>query len=222
MQLGQKGKGSGKVRPNRPIKKKPKPAGAWAPGPVETTAPQFSGMPQFPPEAPNFLPNTPGFEAAQSNVNNQRLAGATQYSTGNQLVSAGSDLGLARLGTDRGYAARDVDEAMAERGLYDSGIRAQEQQRQVAIPYGRQEQDIGLDAMGQYSDLATGYGGSELDVNQQLFQAYLQRALDAQQAMPLGLPIGGYQLPNTPEFNPIYPAKGKPKGGKVRPKKRKK
>lgn len=217
------GQGGGRTRPGG--FGEPRPGGGGRPGPQvggqggQRGMPEIGGYPQFgqnPP--PNFLPNTPGWEAARAGASGDLLNAQTQYNIGNQMVPAILGLQNARLDTDRAYAARDVDENLAGRGLITSGIRAQDQQRKVAIPYGRQYQDLGLGAAGQYADLASQYGGANLGYNQNLFGALGQRANDAYAAQPLGMAVGQYQAPDMARFTPTY----KPSGGPKKAKRKKK
>lgn len=238
---GGPGQGGGRVRPNRPgglqggvhpgmqggalAPQRPRPGqgggGQGGGGQAQRGMPEIGGFPRFgqnPP--PDFLPNTPGWEAARAQASGNLLNAETEYNTGNQLV--GSTLGLqnARLDTDRALAARSVDENMAGRGLVTSGLRAQAQQEQVATPFGRQYQDLALGAAGQYADLASQFGGANLGYNQGLFNSLYQRANDAYEAQPLGMAVGQYQAPDMPGFTPTY----SPSGGRrqTRPKKRRK
>lgn len=212
-QLGQKGKGKGKkkkARRNADQRNAP----AYQTSMPKTNPPEFMPFPKIPDQGPpNFLPNTPGFERDQGQINDANMAAATQYSVGNQMVGPGLGLAASRLNTDMGYARQALDESLAERGVFQSGIRPYMHTQNIAIPFGRQFQDLGLNAGAQYADLASQYGGSLLGSQQALYEAYLNRANQAYEAMPLGAPQTGYNMPSLPPFTPIYGKKKPPEGG---------
>lgn len=207
MQFGQKGKGGG-------VKKgggnKLKGFGGGMPG--------VMGFPQEGNTPQNFLPNTPGYESSMRGLNDQMAGADTAYSVANQMIPATTGLQTSRLDTDQAYARNQVDEDLAERGLITSGIRGQMQQKHVSIPYGRQYQDVGLDAAGQYADNASQYGQANLGYDQGQIQALLQRAQDAYGAQPLGASYGTYKAEQMPGFWNTYgntnkKKKNKKKGG---------
>lgn len=215
LQIGQKGKGAGKVK----RKRQQRPQQPYGPPSMPTNAPSVGAMPKAPPEVPNFLPNTPGFERAQTDINDARLAADTAYSTQSQMIPAQFNLGMARLDTDKGYATEALNEDLAERGIFDSSHRPYLYGRDVATPFGRGAQDLAFDAANAYSGLASQYGNDLLGGARSLYDAYLQRAADAYQAQPLSLPTGGYNLPPLPSFSPIYePSR---RAGKTRRKRKK-
>jgi len=179
------------------------------------------GFPQFgqnPP--PNFLPNTPGWEAARASASGNLLGAQTEYNNQNQMIPAQLGLQTARLDTDRGLATQRVDENLANRGLITSGLRAKAQEQQVGIPFGRQYQDLGLGAAGGYANAASQWGGANLGYNQDIFNSLLDRANTAYQAQPLGMSVGQYSAPDMPAFQPYYPPQqggGRRGGGKKHP-----
>lgn len=216
-EIGQSGRGTGRRNRTRARRYQ----SPYAPTPPqmpqglpETNPPNLGGMPAPPPAVPNFLPNTPGFEHAQTGINDANMAAATRYSTGSQMVPAQFNLGMARLDTDQGYAENALSEDLAGRGIFDSSWRPYLYGQQISTPFGRARQDLALGAAGQYADLGSQYGDSLLQGNQALFDAYQQRASDAFQAQPLGLPIGGYDVPPLPSFSPVYePSRRARRGG---------
>lgn len=220
-QIGQKGKGKGRLKPKKPkYPKGPPPTGPKPPpGLPKTNPPEFMPFPNMPDAPPNFLPNTPGFEHAQTDINDQLMAAMTAYSTGGRMIPAVGGLSLARLGTDEGFARDRLMEDLAGRGITGSSDANYLMNRDVQVPFGRGRQDIGLNMAGQYADLGSQYGGSLLSGQRSLYDALNQRANDAYSAGPLGSSLGHYQVPGLPDFTPIYnpPARGgktRPKGGK--------
>ena len=206
------GGGGGKKKPKKPKRpNKPKNAPAYNPPDITTNMPNFMSFPEAPPAAPNFLPNTPGFEAAQGMFNDQMLAAGTAYNTQRNNLGAQYGLQSSRLDTDLGIA-RDRELAnQAGRGVYTSGFSPVLMQQNVSTPFGRQYQDLASATEQGYANLASQYGDTQRQLQENLYDAYLQRANDAYQAEPLGFPIGGYDLPNLPEFSPIYNPTGPPK-----------
>lgn len=218
-QIGQKGKGTGRPKPRNT------PNYGTAGLPIQ--AGQF---PKFPPQIPNFLPDTSAFEAGQGRANDALSAAGSQYGISTGLIGPQYDLAKARLDTDQRVATDRLKENLAERGVYTpfgangmatnpggGGIGETMYARQVATPFGRQYQDLAANASGQYADAANQYGAAQLGYNQQMGDLYNQRAEDAFNLMPLSVPTGGYQLPHRPGpmLTTNYSVKG---GGKTRPK----
>jgi hypothetical protein len=159
---------------------------------------------------------TPGFERSQRGANDALTAAEGQYAVSSGLVAPQLNLQQQRLKTDMGVAANRLDENLAERGVFSGGIRPQMYDREIATPFGRQFQDLALGAAGQYADIANQYGGAQLGYNQQIMDALQQRAADVYQAQPLGMPIGGYQLPHLPTPTFQYPATAPKPAGRRR------
>lgn len=171
-------------------------------------------FPAAPPQVPNFLPMTPGYEAAYRGANDQLAGAEGAYAASGALIPAQIAQQRARLDTDQNVATDRLKEQLAERGIYtpygagstaaapqmaDSpaggGVGEALYNRQVATPFGRSRQDLGGAAADAYQGRALEYGGAQLGFNQAMFDALLGRAGDAFEAMPLSLPIGGYELP---------------------------
>lgn len=175
------------------------------------------GMPQPAPTPPNFLPMTPGFMNAQGLANDQLAAAEGQYGIAQTMIPAQLNLQRSRINTDMGVAKSQLDEDLAERGVYGNGtgIRTDLTNRHIATPFGRQYQDVGFGAAAQLADAASQYGGAQLAYNQSIMDALQQRAADVYSAQPLGMPIGGYTVPDLPKPNTGGGGKRRPnKGGR--------
>ena len=161
------------------------------------------GMPRPAPTVPNFLPYTPGFMNAQGQANDALTAAEGQYGIAQTMIPAQLNLQRSRINTDMGVAKSQLDENLAERGVYGNGtgIRTDLMNRHVATPFGRQYQDVGFNAAAQYADAANQYGAAQLGYNQSIMDALQQRAADVYSAQPLGMPVGGYTVPNLPAPN---------------------
>jgi hypothetical protein len=234
-QIGQKGKGGGQQRP-RPGGGGNGPGGQQLGfgGPATPGAAQSGGagsvgqFPTLPPAPPNFLPNTPGFEQAQGQANDQLAAAEGQYAQGKTMIGAQLGLQGARLNTDQDVATSRQREDLAGRGIFTpygagstmakpqmatspggGGVGESLYNRNVATPFGRQRQDLGAAGAGAYGDLSQQYGQAQLRNSQDMYQAYLQRANDAYGAMPLSAQMGEYDVPDM--ANPIF--SGAPGGG---------
>lgn len=160
-----------------------------------------SGMPAPAPTPPNFLPLTPGFMNAQGLANDQLAAAEGQYGIAQTMIPAQLNLQRSRINTDMGMAQSRLDEDLAERGVYGNGtgIRTDLTNRHIATPFGREYQDVGLYAAAQLADAANQYGAAQLGYNQSMMDALQQRAADVYAAQPLGMPIGGYEVPDLPK-----------------------
>lgn len=186
-QIGQKGKGAGSTKPTS---QQPNLGGV-------------GGYPALPGQIPNFLPNTPQFEAAQRGANDQLTAAEGQYAAGQQMIPAEANLQRARLNTDQAYATEAEKEMLAQRGIFATGsgpagtggVSSYLMGRDVSTPFGRQFQDLGANVAGQYGNLASQYGGAQLGFNQDIMNALLQRASDAYGQMPMSIPFD-YQTPH--------------------------
>lgn len=161
------------------------------------------GMPQPAPPVPNFLPLTPGFMNAQGQANDMLAAAEGQYGIAQTMIPAQLNLQRSRINTDMGVAQSQLDENLAERGVYGNGtgIRTDLTNRHIATPFGRQYQDVGFNAAAQLADAANQYGAAQLGYNQNIMDALQQRAADVYSAQPLGMPIGGYTVPDLPKPN---------------------
>lgn len=211
-QLGGASQGAGRFSP-KPGGGKPggKPVG---PGPVGAAVAKPGAFPAAPPQVPNYLPMTPGYEAAYRGANDQLAGAEGAYAAAGALIPAQIAQNRARLDTDQSVATDRLKEQLAERGIYtpygaDSTVRDPRMAtspagggvgealygRQVATPFGRSRQDLGSAAADAYEGRALEYGGAQLGFNQAMLDALLGRANDAFSAMPLSLPIGGYELP---------------------------
>ena len=157
--------------------------------PASPGGPGGAGGPGAPSNAPqNFLPMTPQAEAGQRSLEDNLAAQLAQIGVARDQIPAYLALMSGRAGTDQTYATQGFNSAMADRGIYDSGVTPYLKQRDIGIPYGRQAQDLGLSAAGQYSDLAAQQGQAYLGYDQGLTNLLLQRALQVSQQMPLSLP----------------------------------
>jgi hypothetical protein len=161
----------------------------------------YAGFPQAPANPPRpFMPMTPQYEAMRRGASDQLSAAQSGVRTSLMQVQPQLQQGLARLGTDRAYASRSLDEDLAERGMFTSGIRSDLQTRDVAIPFGRQEQDMGAAAAAQYADLYSQLMGAGLGYNQTLMEGLLDRASQLYENPTLSTPQYGYNLPAQPGF----------------------
>lgn len=190
-QIGQKGKG--KNRRKRRVKPQKFPPYETAGLPIE-----LGQYPKSPPQIPNFLPNTAGFEHAQTQANDFLSQAGAQYRIATGLIEPQLALQQGRLKTDQGVAQSRLDENLAERGVFQSGIRPELTQRNIVTPFGRQHQDLAAAASQAYADASSQYGQAQLQYNQMLMDAYNQRANEAYDMAPLSVPTGGYDLPNMP------------------------
>jgi hypothetical protein len=240
-QIGQMGKGTGHQagqpypgRPGgRPVVKKGGGGGGFKPGgfPQQTGGAKkgpgggggagFAGQPGLfpkqPPTPPNFLPMTPGYEAAYRGANDQLAAAEGSYAASGAMIPAQLQQAQARLRTDQDVATDRLKEQLAARGIYTpysaehtiddprystspagGGVGQALYNRSVATPYGREFQDLGAAGAQAYQDRSQQYGGAQLGFNQAMLEALLGRAGDAFEAQPLSLPIGGYELPQMP------------------------
>jgi hypothetical protein len=178
------------------------------------------GFPNTPPAPPNFLPMTPQYEAGRRQADDAMLQQLQSIQNQQNLVDPTTQLQQNRLTTDQGYAGQKLDEQLAERGLYQSGVNPYLYQRDISIPYGRAYQDLALGAGQQYGDLSQQEGGVYGNYNAALTELLLNRAAQAAQQLPLSLPqfyppqgVAPYGTVPTPRHKPTQP-KGRPKGGK--------
>jgi hypothetical protein len=197
----------------------------------QSTSGGIGGYPKQPPAIPNFLPMTPGFEAAQRGANDALSGAEGAYAVGRTMIPAQLGLQKQRLTTDMGVATDRLREDLAGRGVYTAknaqgtyggtspaggGIGQSLYTQKVATPYGRQFQDLASQGAAQYGDLANSMGGAMLGYNQNIMQGLLDRAAQAYQDQPLSLGLGGYDLPHLPA--PQFPgAAGIGGGGRTRP-----
>jgi hypothetical protein len=79
---------------------------------------------------------------------------------------------MSRLETDQGYDTRFLYNDLADRGVYDSTFTPYLRQRDIEIPYGRERQDINIEAARQLSDIAAQQGEAQLTYNQGLTDIY--------------------------------------------------
>ncbi len=142
---------------------------------------------------PNFLPMTAAYEATRRDLADQLAAAESQYGIGSEQIAPWLNLQTTRAGTDLGYDQARLNEQLANRGVYESGITPYLFTRDIGIPYGRQMQDLALSAANQYSDLGAGLGSSYLGYDQGMLNALLQRAADVASQMPLSVPQGGFR-----------------------------
>lgn len=260
-QIGQMGQGAGQMKPRNPYpgrdSGRPVVGGAGGkPGgfPQKTGGAKKGGgpgggggggaavarpgaFPAAPPQVPNFLPMTPGYEAAYRGANDQLAAAEGAYAASGSMIPAQVGLEQARLRTDQDVATDRLKEELAGRGVYTpfaaestardpryatnpggGGVGGALYDRRVATPFGRETQDLGSRAAQAYQDRSLGYGQAQLGFNQDMYEALLGRSRDAFEAMPLTLPIGGYELPAMagPTFSAPAKGGGKKGGGRNR------
>lgn len=225
-QLGQKGKG----------KRRPKRQGGLKPGATTFQNPGGVGkFPNVPPQAPSFLPNTPGYEQRWRGANDQLSQAEGQYAVGQEMIPAQYNLQHQRLVNDQNVATNRLNEDLAGRGVYTAknaaggyggtspsggGIGEALYSRNVATPFGRQFQDL-ADARAQAENaLSSNYAGANLGYNMDMYNNLLGTADEAYQMSPYGLSSGGYNVPglDAPFFS--FPPQ-KAGGGKRRPAKNK-
>lgn len=210
LQIGQKGKGTGRPRPRRQPDFK-------TPGlPL-----QVGQFPQNPPSVPNFLPNTAAFEHGQTLANDALAMAGQRYATTTGLIAPQMDLQGARLDTDMGVATDRLKEDLAGRGVYSAGragdtmtpagagIGASLYGRNIATPFGRAQQDLAASGAQAYANAGQQYAEDLLGYQQNMFDLYNQRAYDAYEMSPLSMPIGGYDLPNLPGPQMTQPLRGR-------------
>jgi hypothetical protein len=163
--LGGQGQGQGQGQaPQSPWGAPPAPQpdtgsvqGATAPNPSQT------------------LPLSPQFEASRRAASDQLSATLAQIGVAREEIPAMVNMITARMGTDQAFDTNMLNEAMNGRGLYDSGIRAQDTQ-QLNQGYDRQRQDMAFDVARQYRDLATQESQARLSYEQQLAEMLLELA----------------------------------------------
>ena len=152
---------------------------------------QASSNAYFPapqPAPPAFMPHMPEYEAGLRGLQSQYMLGQQGLQNQLNMVAPQANLALQRLGTDKGYATNAHNEGMALRGLWDSSVNPYLLQRDVQIPYGRQEQDIGLWGAGQYGDLYSQLGQLGLGNYQGWNELLLNNIANAVQNMPYNVP----------------------------------
>lgn len=209
-QIGQKGKGTGKPKPQ-----------TVPPYPTAGLPFQAGQMPKPAPQISNFLPSTPSFVRGQTGINDARSQAQSRFGIETGMIKPQMDLDYARLDTDQALAGRRLDENMAERGVFTSGFRPKLYQEQVATPFGRQRQDIASQGAQRYADASLGYGDTLAALGGQEFNLYNDTAQEAASQPWLGFDLGGYQVPNQP--GPYFSTQaggGRPGGGRTRPNKR--
>lgn len=167
-----------------------------APPGLEQTPPGVAGYspqeganfpaPQNPP--PNFLPNTPGFEAGIRGLEDQYSQQRLGVINNQNLIDPMVRQQFERMSTDAGYSANQHVESMADRGLWDSSVNPYLYQRDIAIPYGRGQQDLADWAAQQYTGSASDLGELDLGYMQQLAELYLNAAAESAANLPMNVP----------------------------------
>jgi hypothetical protein len=146
------------------------------------------GFPQTPAAPPSFLPMTPQYEAGRRSADDQLMQQLQGYQNQQNLVAPAVNLQTNRLMTDQGYAGQKLNEDLANRGLYQSGVNPYLYERDISIPYGRAYQDLALGAGQQYGNLMGQTGEAYGDYGSALTELMLNRAAQAAQQLPLSLP----------------------------------
>jgi len=138
------------------------------------------------------LPLTPEFEAQMRVYEDQLSAQLAQLGIAKEQIQPMVDLALERMATQQGIETGSLREGLVDRGIYDSGTTTRDWSR-LNADYTRQQQDLAMSAAQQYADIAGQEGEAYLNYQQQMIEALIQRALDAAQNVPLGLPTSGYE-----------------------------
>ena len=162
----------------------------YRPGQSPPPVPIHAGA-NFPPPAnpyANFLPATPAWEASQRAANDALSSQLMGIGVARDQVPLQLNVANQRALTDRGYANQQLDENLADRGIYDSGSNMYLRNRDINLPYGRGLQDRTLGAEQQLSGLSQQESEARLQYQQALVEALLQRAQFAAQNMPMELP----------------------------------
>lgn len=178
------------------------------------------GFPAQPTAPDPFMPMTTDYEAARRMAEDRLAAAKSLYNL--QVGQIGPQLqqGYARNATDRQNAARSLDDELAGRGMFTSGVRTQLQERDVATPYARADQDLAQAAAEQYMNLGMGLADAQLAYNQDIMQALLDSANSSAADPPLSAAQYGYDL--EPQRRQDIPDGKVPKTDKPRRKKDKK
>lgn len=140
---------------------------------------------------PAFLPQTPGYAAGLKNLTDQYHS--TLANIGAQRAGLGSAYNqqFARMGTDVQLGRRGLNNAMAGRNMYNSSARQVLDREQIQTPYSRSLQDMNQQMDSAYGQLSQAEQSALLGYNQGLTDLLLQRAADAANSMPYGLPQYG-------------------------------
>lgn len=188
-------------RQRRYIRKNAGPGNTQSPPPAASTEPQpTANFPEYQQPKADFLPMTPQFEAGRRGLDDEYSGAMMGLINQRDLIRPQLDLGLARMGTDQKYSNAGLDEALVERGMFDSGSNAYLRNRDIDIPYGRQRQDMGMGASQAYSDIASQMSQAGLGYSQGMHELMLNRAADSAADMPM----------NVPQYGPKGPRKEKP------------
>lgn len=173
-------------------KQGPRPRRIRRPKPIQPPG-TYPGYPPvtFPPvpkEPPPFAPFTPIFEELQRGVQDNLAGVMSRIRGAGAQIGPQVDLMRSRLATQKDYQTQRLNEEMAERGLYESGIRPQLYQRDIYIPYERALQDLALEASRARAGLAEEAGAAQLEASQGMMDAYMQNIQSLMEMMPLMVP----------------------------------
>jgi len=143
--------------------------------------------PQSPP--PAFMPYMPSYEAGLRGLEDDYARQRMDLTNQMNLVGPQLQAQQARLGTDKEYANDVLDEAMVDRGMFDSGANATGRIRDIDIPYGRQYADLAQWAATQTGDIQTALSELGLNYSQGLAELILNNAAEAAGSMPMNIPM---------------------------------
>lgn len=159
------------------------------------TANQYAGTQPVPytntGPTPAFLPNTPQFESGRRRLTDQYNSSLANINAQRGMIGAQYRGQYARAGNDVQQARRTLNNSMAARGMYNSSARGELDRSGIQNPYSRTLQDMNNWANDSYGQLAQAQQEATLGYNQGLSELLLQRASDALQYMPYGLPQTG-------------------------------
>lgn len=182
-------------RPGHGNNQRPNPRPVQGPGGMPN-----QGIPGGPGGMPSgsFLPMTPEYEAQRRSIEDQYAASLADLVQQRSLIPGMINMFGAREGTDIANETNLFNENMIGRGIYNSGIRPQEEARLITTPHGRAQQDFQLQIEDLYNQLAQAEAGAGLGYNQALTEALLGRGQQLAAQPPLSLPG---QYPERPNRN---------------------
>lgn len=154
-----------------------------------------SGQPNNPPPTLG-LPNSPEFMEGMRHLEDQLSATLMQIGIQRDEIPKMVELVKQRMATDQGLEYSQIDENANARGIYNSGIRRQDQERSD-IPRQRQWQDFMFDINSRYGDLAQQEAQAKSDYWRARDEGLLDLAGNYADDMPSSIyqGNGGYDTP---------------------------
>ena len=131
------------------------------------------------------MPTMPSYEAGTRGLEDQNAASKRSIESQLAQVQPQYNLQMARYGTDEGYANNQLDESLADRGMWGSSVNPYLRQRDIQIPYGRARQDLAQWAGQSTADLNLALEQAALGYNQGLNELLLTNAANAAAYAPI-------------------------------------